>query len=204
MSTLSLEEWFPIPIWYTRLEEITDAEEAEAIAYCKNKQDNLSGGRKLSNVGGWQSEDLYLNEIESTPLSKYFMLIKPLLAQCLKDLDSSLQTLIIDNIWININGKEHYNIPHTHGESILSGVFYLSKNNSNINFIRNIDISTYFLENVRSKNNTPVSFRHLKYLPLNKTLYIFPGWLIHSVEENKQLNERISISFNVIKEYDKI
>ena len=197
MSFLNRQDWFPTPIWATRLEEITDAEEAEAIAFCKYIQ-SISPGREVSNKGGWQSNDMFFKDIESTPLCKYFTVINPLISQCLGDLGSNIPYQL-DNIWLNINNKHHYNELHDHQYSVLSGVFYLTKNNSKIQFQRNRDMSTYFLEDIRSNNNTHCSYRKVEYLPGNKVLYLFPSWLSHRVLRNDLDTERISIAFNIGK-----
>ena len=193
--SLAVEHWFPTPIWYTTIPDITDEEEAKAIKYCK-KLRSKSPGRQLSNVGGWQSNDIPLNEIADTPLHKYFNSVYNTAGECLSQLGIN-KKYYIDNAWININGEGNYNSVHTHPNSFLSGVFYLTNNNSGLVFVRPAGIDTYSLEMHHSNFDTFLSYNKVTYKPESKVLYLFPSWLPHRVEENKTKGERISIAFNI-------
>lgn len=194
MITLEREDWFPTPLWNTYLNEITDEDEINAINFCKQLQ-STSEGRQYSNIGGWQSQDYYEKDLVNTPLNKYVKMLLPILSKCLEDLGSK-RTIELQNFWININKKGDYNRRHIHQLSVLSGVFYLTKNNSDIVFERNVGIPTYFLENIDSDNNTVPSYRLVSFTPINRVLYVFPSWLYHSVDPSTEDTDRISIAFN--------
>lgn len=193
-NNLLCEYWFPVPIWRSMLQEITDEEEQEAIRYCKKLQ-SQTPGRIMTNLGGWQSNDLYEKDLLNTPLYKYFNLIKNVLTKCINELDGSIE-LKITNFWININGKGDLNASHDHPNSVLSGVFYLTKDNSEIIFERPGDANNYFLSSVQSQSNSYLSFKLVSYTPINKMLLVFPGWVRHKVEPLNKDVERISIAFN--------
>ena len=189
---MKIEQWFSIPIWKTNL-EIDDDTVNECIRFCLDLS-MQSEGRVKTNRGGWQSNDLFYKDFINTPLIKYFQNIENKLAGCMKDLDSKA-SLSFTNSWININRNKNENYAHTHPNSTLSGVFYLTDNNSSIIFTRNEDISTYFLETINSNNNTISSYNYVTYKPCKNDLIIFPSWLRHKVLPADSA-ARISVAFN--------
>jgi uncharacterized protein (TIGR02466 family) len=190
---MSYQGLFPIPLWHFNL-NLDNIEIEEIKNYCIQLK-NKTPGRLYTNVGGWQSEDIIKRNITNTPLYIVFCKIVPILQECMQDLGSS-HYLHVDNAWVNINDKTNWNRPHTHDGSLLSGVFYLTDNNSDIEFIKDPDINTYFQENIFSKRDTELSFRSFRYTPIKGELYIFPSWLRHSVHPSESNSERVSISFN--------
>ena len=85
------------------------------------------------------------------------------------------------NSWLNILGNYSYNTPHSHiGDGIgLSGVFYLSNDNNNINFTK--DGHVFSLE------------------PKLFDILIFPYNLVHYVLPEKRKIKRICHAFNLVK-----
>jgi hypothetical protein len=103
-----------------------------------------------------------------------------------EELDDILNTFLrlhfkqeIDHGWLNVLNKNGDNVPHVHlGDKIISsGVFYLSKNNSAITFMRNEDIFSFY--------------------PKLFNLLIFPKKLIHQVSPHLTDELRISYSINM-------
>ena len=103
----------------------------------------------------------------------------------------------ITQSWLNISkpGEFHHN--HSHSNSIISGVFYISTEES--------DNITFIDPNYRIKEL--ISFEEKEYNPFNSTtwffpsitneLLLFPSWLSHKVDVNEKAStNRISISFN--------
>ena len=99
--------------------------------------------------------------------------------------------------WINISPKGAYNELHSHGEADFSIVYYIEapKNSGRIRFetpilhlrSSSLKYATHFF------NNCPV----IDYFPHKYDLIMFPGWLAHSVFENKSDEDRISMAWNV-------
>lgn len=195
MDELIAEYWFSVPVWRAPLSSITDNDDQEALEYCLNLSKS-SAGRSMSNVGGWQSNDFSYGDLVDTPLKKYFDNIHPYASQSLKELGIP-HNCVFDNIWINVNGKDHFNLTHHHPRSLIAGVFYLTANNSKIVFQRLNGVDTYWLETYNSVNNTYLSSKTVTYDPVPKCVYLFPGWLPHHVEKNENSNERVSIAFNI-------
>jgi|TARA_R100001126_G_C4775711_1_gene124632 hypothetical protein len=103
-----------------------------------------------------------------------------------EELDDILNTFLrlhfkqeIDHSWLNVLNKNGDNVPHVHlGDKIVSsGVFYLSRNNSAITFMRNEDIFSFY--------------------PKLFNLLVFPKKLIHQVSPHLTDELRISYSINM-------
>jgi len=189
------EQWFPTPIWYGKFNNISDQDYINAINYC-NSLSTKSTGRKMSNAGGWQSEDLYYKDCIDTPLQIFFEQLKPSYQEALNDLGVTRE-LKLRNFWVNINNYNDKNLVHEHPLSSISGCFYLTDDNSSIVFYRNRDISSVHLDMLFSNKNTNLSYQETRYTPVRGQYLIFPSWLMHSVEPNTSTEKRISIAFNV-------
>jgi uncharacterized protein (TIGR02466 family) len=154
-----------------------------------------SKGRINTNLGGWQSEDLYDEYSIITELKK---IIEKNINIFSKEFEL-IKNLKIDNLWININEYKDSNIAHIHPSSIFSGVFYVKvpEESGKLTFINpSENIINYAFENNvtswSSKNSITWSFE-----PKENELYIFPSFYKHSVTPNMNKKEkRISISFN--------
>lgn len=174
-----------------------DVNKKDIIDYVKNLKKN-NKGRKRSNIGGWQSNDLILNNKTLIPLVKE---IENAVSVYGKNVNFKKNiTYKICDMWANINNYKDFNVPHIHPNSLISGVFYLKtpKNCGNIAFMnpsQNLMDHTWldkFKDNFTEVNSS-VWFREAK----EGLLYLFPSWLLHSVEPNtNKKEERISISFN--------
>jgi uncharacterized protein (TIGR02466 family) len=191
---MNVETWFPVPIWNI-VTSVSDTQNQQAIDFCLNLKSRLDG-RTVSNAGGWQSQDLLSSDLLGTPLAPIVdEVLLPACQQAMAALGST-KKLKTANFWVNINGKGHFNLPHSHDGSVLSGVFYLTNENSSIAFTRQKDVFDYFLQTINSDYSTPLSFFEVKYTPIKNSLLIFPSWLWHSVERNDTDQDRISIAFN--------
>ena len=182
---------FKTPVYNTHLKNIDNKALAKQCLDFSRKDK----GCVLSNVGGYHSDNLKdLNFLSS--------LISSIHTACTnfnKDFDLKGQP-ILDNIWVNINGYKDLNLSHNHGHTSMSGVYYVQTppKCGNITFSH----PAYDLVNL-SYNNKMNNFNAYNspvwYLPaLAGDLYVFPGYLNHSVEPNmNKITKRISISFNV-------
>lgn len=103
----------------------------------------------------------------------------------------------ITQSWINVTKPGSYHHNHTHGNSIISGVFYIScEEEDNLIFedpnhkIRNMISFDTKESNVWNSPNWKIHSR-------NNELILFPSWIHHQVTPNeKATKDRISISFN--------
>ena len=182
------ELWFPQVVWSAVIHMI-DNHEMKNWAYDRKKNDV---GRRLSNFGGYQSNDI---------LQGHSPQVDKLVSHLNTEVNSitrqvSLPKLELKNIWLNINPPGSYNELHNHTDAVLSGAYYIdaTENQGNIQFERS-DNAEYHLPSYIEKI-TYFNATRATYAAKTGALYIFPGWLKHSVQGNQSNTDRISLSFN--------
>jgi hypothetical protein len=154
--------------------------------YLKDSEFGMVG--KKSSVNGFQTNEMYDMDLIVKPL---FNNISDIVNTNCKELASNIK-LNLGYYWININGNGSYNEKHHHmgnsangkRQSIVSGVFYLNVpdgDSGNIVFAQN--------------NKESISIK-----PKTGDLLLFSPSLIHNVEINNTMEDRISIAFNFIKD----
>tara|TARA_A200000113_G_scaffold219478_1_gene228303 strand:+ start:2558 stop:3172 length:615 start_codon:yes stop_codon:yes gene_type:complete len=105
----------------------------------------------------------------------------------------------IKDMWFAINRKGSYHETHTHTPSIWSGVYYVEahEDDASLNFFSPSISDNHWASNVVNEyndfNTTQVSFN-----PSTSMLNIFPGYLKHSVAQQRHERDRIAISFNIV------
>jgi uncharacterized protein (TIGR02466 family) len=184
-------ELFSVPIHKRKLNLNLD----EMVKYClsiKRKTKSVN----ISNQGGWQSPPLQGDHLVLNSL--FIEILKA--AEQYRKIISYKYPLKLVNLWINVNGYKDYNVEHIHANSVLSGAFYLTSNNSDIVFINpsskfiNYEWGNNVIENYNEYNSPVWSIK-----PLENDLLLFPSWLSHRVEPNLSKKNRISISFNLAR-----
>lgn len=193
---MNFDLWFPTPIWW---EDTTDIEIQPILDLCYQLRTNDPAGRRLSNEGGWQSQDFepgthyQLKQLEEKILWQAH--------NCIRDYgyDETDCNLGIGNIWININGKYNTNSVHIHDSSFVSGVFYVKAqpNQGAINLFKCYSQDYIVASQAKIQNYTNISAAACSYQPHTGRLIMFPGYLPHGVAHNELDEDRISISFNV-------
>ena len=192
-----IQDLFKIPVYKTSLSLDNKALASYCLSMCKKDK-----GRTRSNVGGWQSGDIFQGQVDNGILKDLFLHISSHSNKFLKSLDFT-NNLILGNCWININGYKDVNREHIHPGAILSGVYYVQtpKDCGNIYF-NHPNYSTFQYEWAQLNNKGWNEYNSSQwFLPSHQgILYIFPGWLTHRVNPNLNKKEkRISISFNLYK-----
>mgnify|MGYP001301652196 CR=1 FL=1 len=185
---LHAENWFPSPIWSGLLKGV-DNDAIETFAYDRKNLD--PEGTRLSNYIGWQSNSIRYGDNEA--FDKLMQTISEEVDACAAQ--TGLPKLNVQNVWMNINSPGAYNHLHNHAGSILSGVYYVKSQpeQGNIFFERGDD-AEYFLPPIEEANY--FTSTATTYKATTGAIYIFPGWLKHSVQPNLTADDRLSISFN--------
>lgn len=188
------EDWWATPIWFFNIDD-DNIDFNQAIQECYKEKTIDKEGRQLSNINGWQSNFISANKY--CEIQKVIDLINKssITYKNIIGIHDNLN-LYANNYWININNKDGYNMAHIHPSSILSCVIYLKapENCGDIIFFRN-STEQFALANY-TKNNNSYNFETIKYKPSEKKVIIFPSYILHTVEQNKSNEDRISISFN--------
>ena len=156
--------------------------------------------RKVTNVGGWQSELKIYDDFENdeNPLTHLF---KPVLTKFTEYISSmTLRPNVSLNLlfgwWINVNYKNDLNIPHNHlagtsdsDHTLLSGTYYLQKpqNSGNIVFT---NPSSYLKPLFEDDVDTEIDVSEGECV-------LFPASQEHLVLPNQSSGVRVSIAFNL-------
>jgi uncharacterized protein (TIGR02466 family) len=190
---MQLELWFPQPIWFKDYE----VDFSNAVAYVEELK-KTSPGRKFSNVGGWQSEDV---DLEVTPgLEGPFDVIRAGVEHVVADLQQyGFGMFRLSNAWINVNKGTDFNREHVHPGATFSGCLYLKASDKSgcISFVRPDNMRLYAGVGGDKKD---IFFKDVSYKPVTGKLLIFPAWLPHIVFPSEDVEERISIGFNLTHE----
>ena len=189
---MSILEAFSTPLWSTKApnhEEI-NKEFINIIPSLRTEDDD---GVARSNAGGWHSKML---DIRTLPVFQKH--VKSFLLDVNTDLNIKPGfNIIIDSLWININGKHNYNRTHTHPNSMISGVYYVNvpEGSGDLVLLDPRPQTTIAPFPVVKKNKyTTFEVRHH---PQPGVTIAFPSWTPHYVEANQSDEERISVAFNI-------
>ncbi len=186
---------FPTPVWTLQLDNYKNVNE-QMYDYIKSEQSKDQAGINKSNIKGWHSKDFNLNEDEP---QKFISFILPAIEQVMIDMnwEKQKQTAKINNMWAIINTGGAANLRHQHGNSTISGAYYVRapKNSGDIVFYDPRPAPVYSHPNVTNPNLLNAQVNGVS--PKEGALVLFPSFLDHSVNENLSNNERIVISFNI-------
>ena len=178
---------FPTLLWSGDLD--LDLDELRKEIY---KFQKVNPSVNYSNIGGYQGHGFNY---------------KPLI-DAIKDVipryeDPELGNLFIGHtMWVNINNRGSHNRRHTHADGInfLSGVYYVTvpRNSGNIVFFDPRPTIIHSFADSRYYDQGIPGVYQIE--PKENTLLLFPSWLEHEVHPNSTNQDRISISFNIVRE----
>lgn len=192
------QDLWATPLWYFEVPpSLINPGDIVKDAYTHQKSDT---GVVYSNVGGYQSSALTMKDHVPPTLTKLMRILVEQCQACAKEFGFDRQ-LGISNYWININKKHHYNKMHIHTSSILSGSYYAATppQSGGIVFHNRPETSYIVEELIRvGGRNTSFTTTTQVCMPKPGAVVVFPGWLQHSVEENRSDEDRISIAFNLV------
>ena len=186
---------FPTPVWTINLDNYEEINE-QMYNYIKSNQTNDEVGISKSNVKGWHSKDFNLSEKDP---QNFITFILPAIEKVMNDMgwDKEKQIAKISNMWAIINTGGAANLRHQHGNSTISGAYYVKAPNNcgDIVFYDPRPAPIYSYPNVNKVNFLNAQVNGIS--PKEGALILFPSFLDHSVNENKSNKERIVISFNI-------
>ena len=174
---------FPTLILGEILSNISQEETSKYINYCKN----------LKNVDNQINGEFSENQrVLDNPL---FSLLSSTILDYSKKLLNSynhvFEDLQISSSWVNILNKSEEIEMHSHPNSYISGVYYLTEGSS-ISFKSPLNEKWLFREDF-----TLFEDKGFKIKPQQNFLLLFPSFLQHKVVPCNS-NGRISIAFNII------
>ena len=187
--------FFPTPVWTLQLDDYQSINE-QMYKFIKITQSKDQQGISKSNIKGWHSKDFNMQENEPKNFIKFIL---PAIEQVITDMnwEKQKQSININNMWAIINTGGSANLRHQHGNSTISGAYYVRapKNSGDIVFYdpRPAPVYTY----PKAVNPNLLNAQVNGISPKEGALVLFPSYLDHSVNENLSDEERIVISFNI-------
>jgi uncharacterized protein (TIGR02466 family) len=173
--------------------KLDDIDNSKILKEIKSIQSEDSG-RTLTNLGGWQSNDVVEEELAKYPEMKNLVLKSMEVCLEIYKLWQINDTVYFDNMWININKKYDFNLKHVHPRSFFSAVYYVKTNEKagDILFYRP-DTQEHYID---SRIPNEYTNKKLQFRPKDSLLVLFPSYLPHIVYPNESEEERISIAIN--------
>lgn len=170
----------------------------ELISYVKKQKKKDRKGRIISNLGGWQSNDLNLKDRLLVDLKNW---INVHLTEFYQKYEFYQKTPVIENLWANVNGYKDSNQKHMHmsvRSPDFSAVLYLAVKGGKIHF-SNPDPYIKFMPAMNYHKphfwNACNSYEYF-LSPEPGDLVLFPATLEHWVSPNTSKDDRITLSFN--------
>ena len=160
---------------------------------------------KFDHMDGWISNTQKLNQnafassiVDRAPLFREALNVH--LKQYLDDVgtldiqigDSSSRQYMIKNSWITQTTKNQFAHLHSHGDSDISGVYYIKTTgkDGNIYFHSPLEVlaCNYIMGSLDSAVEMPAQ---------QGCIILWPSFLLHGVRENTTDSKRLSLSFNL-------
>ena len=187
--------FFPTPVWTLQLDNYNSINE-QMYKFIKITQSKDQQGISKSNIKGWHSKDFNMQENEPKDFIKFIL---PAIEQVITDMnwEKQKQSININNMWAIINTGGSANLRHQHGNSTISGAYYVRapKNSGDIVFYDPRPAPAYTYPIAVNPNLLNAQVNGIS--PKEGALVLFPSYLDHSVNENLSNEERIVISFNI-------
>ena len=188
--------FFPTPVWTLQLDNYQSINE-QMYKFIKITQSKDQQGISKSNIKGWHSKDFNMQENEPKNFIKFIL---PAIEQVITDMnwEKQKQSININNMWAIINTGGSANLRHQHGNSTISGAYYVRapKNSGDIVFYDPRPAPVYTYPKALNPNLLNAQVNGIS--PKEGALVLFPSYLDHSVNENLSNDERIVISFNIV------
>jgi uncharacterized protein (TIGR02466 family) len=152
-------------------------------------------GRQISNRGGYQSNDLDLNDVRLKELIKA---IENKITGVAKKIGMKPNLVHeVESMWLNVNRPNDFNVPHFHDSSFFSGVFYVTGTEGCLvlketNGFRSNKLDNKFIQD----KDSPYMVDNWNIFPEPNKLIIFPCWLLHYVFPYSGDGQRVSLAFN--------
>ena len=187
---------FPTPVWTLQLDNYETINE-KMYTYIKGSQIKDQKGIIKSNVKGWHSHNFDLKENEPKDFVNF---ISPSIEKVMTDMnwEKEKQSVKITNMWAIINTGGSTNSRHQHGNSSISGAYYVRapKNCGDIVFYDPRPAAVYSYPTAISSNFLNAQVNGIS--PKEGGLILFPSYVDHSVNENLSNEERIVIAFDIM------
>lgn len=190
---------FPTPIHQSRHEDLQtfNQELASRILSLRDQ----SPGEKRSNAGGWHSDAQLLHKLGEplgSRLGRMFVEDVRTAMEAIVEITQPLPDSVSVDAWANINQRGDSNMPHIHGGSAWSGVYYVATDArpeaaGKLVFSDPRTAALMLTHPFNPFNATSL----IQVVPVAGMMLVFPSFLSHYVEVYQGDVPRISIAFNL-------
>ena len=179
---------FPEPVYSSELDRALTKKELETIA--KYKKETNSNEGNITSSENYVLENKALNNLKKDLHTKVMNYFDKVICT------DNLITPYITQSWINYTKSDQFHHKHSHQNSLVSGIFYISAD-------KKVDSVTFYKASLDDR----IKLNMTKYNIFNSSSCTFPvetgnillfrSSLVHGVEKKKGNNERLSLSFNI-------
>ena len=168
---------FSTPVWHIKGTSQELIDELYEAAY--KVKEVYKDTPKRSNEGGYQTPVIEWESFHPEG--------KDLVEKAIRECDKSIfPNFKIQGWWYNINGKGHWNHPHTHPNCDIAAVLYLTDSDGLLHLL------SPFPQRRVDRNGDHVSVAAQK-----GDIILFPSDIVHYVLPNERDSDRISITMNL-------
>ena len=185
---MTILQLFPEPVYASKLDRALTKKELKTISQYKKEPAPNAGNTTSSE--NYVLENKALNNLKKDLHTKVMDYFDKVICT-----DNPI-TPYITQSWLNYTERDQMLQLHTHPNSLVSGIFYVSADKK----VDSITFSNAHPENRIKLNTTKYNMFNsisCKILVETGNILLFPSSLIHGVEKKKCNNIRISLSFNV-------
>ena len=180
---------FPCPVYITKRDTNISSNEEKEIG------EIIQEGMQ-SNVSNSMSNN---SDIFNSKLKELKQFCEEQLNRYVKEIMNPKEELDfhITQSWLNVTKRGEFHHEHSHPNSIVSGVFYISTEaDDKITFI-DPNMKVKEMIKIEQESFNPFNSSSCFFPSIANELFLFPSWLNHMVRLNeKATKDRISISFN--------
>lgn len=191
---------FATPVWVDDLAELAPHRERWVQAIRDLRQHSRDTGARVSNRGGWRSENTLLDLPDFALLQQRLTLA---IKAALSDYGIQPGSLVLNlQGWANVHDAGGYNVEHVHEGCLLSGTVYMSAPPGAGSIYLKDPRPAALMEDLprtaESLRDPAHNRKMFSIEPRELRLVMFPSWLSHGVEPC-ECEERVSVAFNVMR-----
>lgn len=204
-SELVVHKLFATPVLLAHVDDAAEINQ-ELLAYFLPKA-GQEGGRQLTNLGGWQSEDNF-HKLELPAAQRLTRIVTEVVnsATAVYTPNGLVEAKLAFrvNAWVNVNPPGASNALHGHAGSFWSAVYYVDDADAG-----NGNGGELFFQDPRgllpAMHDPLLRFRiegcvtagyTENITPKSGLLVVFPSWLLHAVDPFRGTRPRVSVAFN--------
>ena len=171
-------DFFSTPVWHIEGAPLELIDELYEGAYkFKEVHKDIT---KRSNEGGYQTPIILWESFHPEG--------KNIIEEAIEECDESVFTNFkVQGWWYNINGKGHWNRPHTHPNCDIAAVIYLTDS----------DGLLHLMSPFPQRREDNIRGSHVNVPAQKGDIILFPADIVHYVLPNTREEDRISISMNL-------